>query len=54
MSNQSNDKGRAYEYICLQTLYSEINKVRSAEIIENSSLHAAERAWDAACVESYG
>ena len=46
MSNQSNDKGRAYEYICLQTLYSEINKFRSAEIIENSSLHAAERAWD--------
>lgn len=46
MSNQSNDKGRAYEYICLQTLYSEINNFRSAEIIENSSLHAAERAWD--------
>ncbi len=46
MSNQSNDKGRAYEYICLQTLFGEINKIRSAEIVENSSLHAAERAWD--------
>lgn len=45
MSNQSNDKGRAYEYICLQTLFREINKIRSAEIVENSSLHAAERAW---------
>lgn len=45
MSNQSNDKGRAYEYICLQTLFGEINKIRSAEIVENSSLHAAERAW---------
>ena len=46
MSNQSNDKGRAYEYICLQTLYSEINHIRPAEIIENSSFHAAYRAWE--------
>lgn len=45
MSNQSNDKGRAYEYICIQTLLGEINKIRFAEIVENSSLHAAERAW---------
>ena len=47
MSNQSNDKGRAYEYICLQTLFGEINAIRSAEIIENSSFSAAERAWEA-------
>ena len=46
MSNQSNDKGRAYEYICLHTLFKEINSIRSAEIIENSSFHAAERAWE--------
>ena len=45
MSNQSNDKGRAYEYICLQILFGEINALRSAEIIENSSFSAAERAW---------
>lgn len=47
MSTQSNDKGRAYEYICLQTLCQEINAVRPAKIVENSSLHAAHRAWSA-------
>lgn len=47
MSNQSNDKGRAYEYICLQTLSREISNIRPAEILENSSFHAAARAWDA-------
>lgn len=26
MSNQSNDHGRAYEYICLTVLYNEIIK----------------------------
>ena len=52
MSNQSNDKGRAYEYICLQTLFGEINAVRSAEIIENSSFSAAERAWEAIDAET--
>lgn len=46
MSNQSNDKGRAYEYICIQTLYQEINEIRSAQIVENSSFHAAHRAWE--------
>ena len=46
MSNQSNDKGRAYEYICLQTLFKEINDIRPAEIIENSSFYAALRAWE--------
>ena len=46
MSNQSNDKGRAYEYICLKTLNEEINKVRLSVIVENSSFHAAERAWN--------
>lgn len=47
MSNQSNDKGRAYEYICLQTLSREINNIRPAEILENSSFNAAAHAWDA-------
>lgn len=45
MSNQSNDQGRAYEYICLLTLGSEINKFRAAVIEKNSSYYAAERAW---------
>ena len=45
MSRQSNDKGRAYEYICLITLYKEINKIRKAEIIDNSAFKAAYNAW---------
>lgn len=47
VSTKSNDKGRAYEYICLQTLNEEINKIRLAKIVENSSFDAAYRAWNA-------
>ena len=54
MSNQSNDKGRAYEYICLQTLFREINDIRPAEIIENSSFHAALRAWETIDIATRG
>lgn len=46
MSVQSNNQGRAYEYICLLTLNEEINKIREAKIIENSAFIAAKRAWD--------
>lgn len=46
MSEQSNNQGRAYEYICLLQLRQAINAFRPAEIIENSSLIAAKRAWD--------
>lgn len=46
MSKKSNNQGRAYEFICLLTLKDEIAKVRPAEIIVNSSYHAAKRAWD--------
>lgn len=45
MSNQSNNQGRAYEYVCINTLCAEINKIRSAEIIKNSAYAAATRAW---------
>lgn len=45
MSDQSNNQGRAYEYVCLLTLSEEINKVRKAEIIINSAYNAAEHAW---------
>jgi hypothetical protein len=45
MSNQSNNQGRAYEYICLLTLSDEINKLRSVEIEHNSAYYAAEHAW---------
>ena len=45
MSEQSNNQGRAYEYICLTTLCEEINKIRKAEIIDNSAFKAAYHAW---------
>ena len=45
MSDQSNNQGRAYEYVCLISLSDEINKVRKAEIIINSAYKAAEHAW---------
>lgn len=38
MSNQSNIYGRAYEYICIETLNTEINKYRKS-IIEDSSTY---------------
>lgn len=46
MSSKSNDQGRAYEYVTLLTLHSEITKIRRAEIVKNSSLEAARNAWD--------
>lgn len=46
MSVQSNNQGRAYEYICLLTLNEEINKIRKSEIIENSAFIAAQTAWN--------
>ncbi|MCX4312930.1 MAG: HaeIII family restriction endonuclease [Clostridia bacterium] len=45
MSVQSNNQGRAYEYICLITLCSEISKFRSVEIEQNSAYNAAYHAW---------
>ena len=45
MSNKSNNQGRAYEFICLLTLNEEINKIRPARIIINSSYLATQRAW---------
>ena len=45
MSEQSNNQGRAYEYICLTTLYNEISKLRNVEIEQNSAYNAAFHAW---------
>lgn len=47
MSNQSNNQGRAYEYICLLTMCDEILQYRPAVIEKNSSYYAAQRAWEA-------
>lgn len=46
MSEQSNNQGRAYEYICILTLCEEIKKVRPAMIQENSALKANFNAWN--------
>ncbi len=46
MSEQSNNQGRAYEYICIMTLCEEIQKIRPAIVIINSALTANKSAWD--------
>lgn len=46
MRGESNNKGRAYEYICLQSLEFEIKKLRKVQIKKNSSFVAAEHAWN--------
>lgn len=46
MSNASNNQGRAYEFICLNSLYQAISTIRPAKIIRNSSYYAAEKAWN--------
>ncbi len=42
---QNNDRGRAYEYAWMQTLYKQLQKFHKVEIIENSSLSVNEKAW---------
>lgn len=46
MSSKSNDNGRAYEFICLNTLNKAISSIRQSRIIINSCYHAAERSWN--------
>lgn len=46
MSNLSNNQGRAYEYICLHSLYEAISSIRPSQIIYNSSYYASENAWN--------
>ena len=46
MSKKSNNQGRAYEFISLLVLGNEINSIRPAVIIQNSSYSAAESAWN--------
>ena len=45
VSTKSNDQGRAYEYIWIQTLYKALSEQRKTRIVQNSSLIANERAW---------
>lgn len=46
MSNQSNVFGRAYEYICIETLNNEINKYRNSLIEKSSTYEVAKDCWD--------
>ncbi|MBO7438472.1 MAG: HaeIII family restriction endonuclease [Bacteroidales bacterium] len=46
MSDLSNNQGRAYEFVCLNALYEEISKFRSAQIVINSSFHASQKAYN--------
>lgn len=46
MSEQSNNQGRAYEYICIMTLCEEIQKIRPAIVVLNSAYYANETAWN--------
>lgn len=46
MPSASNNQGRAYEYICLLSLYDVIKTIRPAQIIQNSSFDAAKNAWN--------
>ena len=46
MSNKSNVFGRAYEYICIETLNLEINKFRKSVIEKSSTYEIAKECWD--------
>lgn len=47
MSEQSNNRGRAYEFICIMVLQEEISKIRQAKVVENTAYNAALHAWKA-------
>lgn len=45
MSTNSNDRGRAYEYAWINTLYKALHEIRKTRIVNNSSFDANKRAW---------
>jgi len=47
MSKNSNDQGRAYEYAWIRTIYDALCAKRKTIIVENTSLEADRRAWNA-------
>ena len=47
MSASSNNMGRAYEYAWINALYEKLSAIRKISIVNNSSLVANKRAWDA-------
>lgn len=51
MGAGSNDQGRAYEYAWMQALYKTLRTLRQTRIVNNSSLWANERAYNAVTQE---
>ena len=47
MSNSSNNRGRAYEFIWANTLFDALKQKRKVVIVDNSSYQANKRAWEA-------
>lgn len=46
MKTKSNDQGRAYEYVWIETLYRNLSSKRQTKIIKNSSYYANKKAWE--------
>ena len=46
MSTNSNDQGRAYEFVWMAVLFNKLSPMRETRILCNSSLEANKRAWE--------
>ncbi len=46
MSTNSNDQGRAYEFVWINALNQALSKIRKTVMVSNSSLEANKRAWN--------
>ena len=53
MSTRSNNHGRAYEYAWMTVLCSVLRRYRNVRIVENSSVTANRRSWDALDAETH-
>lgn len=49
MSKNSNDNGRAYEFVWIQTLYNALKQLRTTEVINNSCLEANKKKHGLCC-----
>lgn len=54
MSNSSNNQGRAYEFIWLNTLFEVLSQKRKVIVVDNSSYKANRRAWEAITTDLQG
>lgn len=51
MSTNSNDQGRAYEFVWMAVLFNKLSPMRETRILCNSSLEANKRAWESLDIE---